>query len=164
MTGGARAAGRDEPHRLVVQPPERKGENTAGADIQPLDVVDGKQERPRPGEGAKHAKDRDSDDPATWLAVAVTGDQQSSGQRSLLDCGQSRQLRRVQPIEKITETCEGQGGIRLAASAVSDRDARHLRVKQSPRPNRRLADAGLTRKGQRRRTVGVVADETSHDR
>jgi len=41
---------------------------------------------------------------------------------------------------------------------------RHLRVKQSLRPNRRLADAGLTRKGQRRRTVGVVANETPHDR
>ena len=148
----------------MVQPSERKGENAAGADIQPLDVVDGKQERPRPGEGAKHTKDRDSNDPAAWLTVAVTGDQQSSGQRSLLDGGQSRQFRRVQPIEEITETCEGQGGIRLAASARPDRDARRRRVKQSLRPNRRLADAGFTRKGQRRRTVGVVADETPHDR
>jgi hypothetical protein len=148
----------------VVQPSERKGENAAGADIQPLDVVDGKQERPGPGESPKHSKHRDSDDPAAWLAVAVTGDQQGSGQRSLLDSGQSRQLRRVQPIEEITETCEGQGRIRLAASAGPDRDSLHLSVQQSLRPNRRLADAGLTRNGQRRRTVGVAADETPYDR
>jgi hypothetical protein len=96
--------------------------------------------------------------------VAVTGDQQGSGQRSSLDGGQSRQLRLVQPVEEIAETCEGQGRIRLAASAGPDRDSRRLSVQQSLRPNRRLADAGLTRDGQRRRTVAVAAYETPDDR
>ena len=148
----------------MIQPPECKGENAAGTDIQPLDVVDGKQERPRPGESPKHSKHRDSDDPAAWLTVAVTGDQQGSGQRSSLDGGQSRQLQWVYPIEEVTETCEGQGRIRLAASAGPDRDPRHLSVQQSLRPNRRLADAGLTGNGQRRRAVGVSAYETPNDR
>jgi hypothetical protein len=81
-----------------------------------------------------------------------------------LDGGQSRQLRLVQPIEEITETCEGQGRIRLAAPAGPDRDSCHLSVKQSLRPNRRLANASLTSNGQRRRTIGVAAYETPHDR
>ena len=63
--------------------------------VGPLDVVDGKQERPGPGESPEHSEHRDSDDPAARLAVAVTGDQQGSGQRSLLDGGQSRQLQWV---------------------------------------------------------------------
>jgi hypothetical protein len=146
------------------QPSEREGQNTARADIQPLDVVDGKQHRSRPGESTKHAKNRDSDDPAARLAVVVTGDQQGSRQRSLLDGRQSGQFRRVKPIEEITETREGQGGIRLAAPARQDRDARLPRVKQSLRPERRLADAGLAGESQRRRTIGVAADETPHDR
>ena len=79
-----------QPHRLVVQPSEREGQNTAGADIQPLDVVDGKQERPGPGKSPEHSEHRDSDDPAAWLAVAVTGDEQGGGQRALLDSRQSR--------------------------------------------------------------------------
>jgi hypothetical protein len=82
----------------------------------------------------------------------------------LLDSGQGDQLRRVQPVEEITESRERQGRIRLAAPAGPDRDSGRLSVKQSPCPNRGLADAGLTSNGQRRRTVGVAAYETPHDR
>jgi hypothetical protein len=148
ITVGFRAARRDQPDRLAVQPPERKGENSAGAGVQPLDVVDSKQERPRSGERPKHSEHGDPHDPAARLTAAVTGNEQSSRQRFLLDSRQSRQLRWVQSIEEITETSEGQGRIRLTASAGQHCDSGGLGVRQGTHPDRGLAYAGLAGHGQ----------------
>ena len=166
-TGPAR---RDQPHRLVVQPPQREREHLAASWCPATGRRPRRAAAARTGERAQHAQHGDADDPVARRAVAAS-DSSSAADSALAGRRAARPARAaVQPVEQVAQPGEGQAASDWLHRQSGRRPGRP--GLQHAAPDRGLADArrapersdaGPSRMSATNRPTAISSSSASYD-
>ena len=134
---------RDETHRRRIESTNRECESAETRRIHPLKIVNRDDERRGGGQQAEHPQGGESDRERIDRQARVAPTKRLF-ERTTLNPGQLSKSRVVDRCEEIGQHCEGEIGFRLGRSREQDAEVPTHGLLDDGRPDRRLADSGLT--------------------
>ena len=144
--------GEHERHVAAVETPGREGERIAGGRVQPLEVVDGDQQRALGRERAKRVPESERDRAVVGRCFVRFRAQERHLQCVELGRRQPLQPPKVDPVEQVDQG--GKGQLRLCPAGPGRHDPHRALARGAERslPQRRLPDPGLAREHERTRS------------
>ncbi len=147
---------------LAAEPPQGELHRVRARDIEPLQVVDGKDHRSRRGQVADHSKEGDSDRSLLGRAAHRIRQQQRDLQRPPLRRRQPGKRLVEDPIHQIAERRERQPCLRFGRPARQHRVGAPSGQGHTSAPDGCLADPGRTLQQQATRPRRHRIEEGSH--
>jgi len=146
---------------LGTQPPRGVAERSGGGCVEPLDVVDGDEDRGRLGKRAQRAENGNSDGALVEGRPIVLLEHERTGQGTALGIGKRRECLVEYRVEEIAYPRERQRGLALRRTRLEDAKSERFRLGDACRPQGRLPHARLALQHERRRPAGDAAQEVT---
>ena len=154
--------GEQKPDRLVLEPPHGERQRLGRRRIQPLDVVDGNQQRPPHRQRPQRVEEAERDRSGLRRNIGRLGTQERNLQRTQLRRRQPSQLLRAHTVEQIDQRREREPRLGLARAGGKHTQPSPARRSQPRLPQRRLPDTRPAAENERQ--LGRVGpDELEQD-
>jgi hypothetical protein len=153
---------RQQPDRLVPQPPQGVAERHRARTIKPLKIINSDNHRALSGQTAHHPEERGAHGSVLQRAARRILQQQRHLQSILLRRRQLGEHPLENPVHQITKRRERQRRLRFGRTARQDQVRARDRVGYPGRPHRRLADPSFSFKQESRRPRRQPIQEGSH--
>ena len=143
------ALGDQEARRLLPNPPPREAEHGGRRGVEPLNVIDGDEQRTIRGVLTESAQDRDGNRPLVGRRALRSFEQE----RDTEGVGLRRRERveeLVQPfVQQVAEACKGESGLGCGGSSLEDAVVELPSLVHAGLPEGGLPDAGVADENQR---------------
>ena len=153
------SAGEQKEHLVPVEPPKRECERTRRGRVEPLDVVDGNEERLPLAQCLEHAADRHAQCAAIDRLIRRVLDEQGNLERMSPRRRERRQHVVDGALEQISQPRVSEAVLGLGRSRREDAQSSRPRMLDAGKPDRRLPNAGLALEHERAGPSLRLADE-----
>ena len=153
---------RQQPDRLLPQPPQRVAERHRARPVKPLKIINGDNHRAVIGQEAHRPEESSTDGPMLQRAARRVFQQQRHLQSVLLRRRQLAEHPLDDPVHQITKRRERQRRLRFGRTSRQDQVRARGRASHPGRPHRRLADPGFSLKQENRPPRRQPIQEGSH--